>query len=329
MADSRDFYQVLGVARDANAADIQRAYRQLARKLHPDVNSDPAAEDRFKEVGEAYEVLSDPEKRRRYDAFGADFRRVPDGAEEYARARQRAGAGAGHRGGAGGWPGGPGSGRSGGARVRGEDGTWFGTEGVDIDLEDLLGGMFTGQRGWGPIPGADQEAQIDLSLEDAYRGGRRTVTLSGATGPKRLDVNIPAGVVDGQRIRLSGQGGHGSDGAAAGDLYLVIHVTPDWRYRVDGRDVTTTLRVAPWEAALGAKLKVPTPTGDKTLTVPPGTSSGRRLRLRGQGIPNPRGTAGDLYAEVRVMVPNKLTDEEQRLFEQLAEASAFEPRSAR
>ncbi|HEY7176212.1 MAG TPA: DnaJ C-terminal domain-containing protein [Micromonosporaceae bacterium] len=314
MAASRDFYEVLGVPRDATAADIQRAYRQLARQLHPDVNSDPAAEDRFKEVGEAYEVLSDPEKRRRYDAFGADFRRVPEGAEEYARARQRAGAGAGR------------AGRRGGP---GDEGVWFGADGADIDLEDLLGGMFTGRRGWGPIPGADQEAQIDLSLEDAYRGGPRTLTMSGATGPKRLDVSIPAGVVDGQRIRLSGQGGQGSDGAAAGDLYLVVHITPDWRYRVDGRDVTTRLRVAPWEAALGAKVKVPTPTGEKTLTVPPGTSSGRRLRLRGQGIPNPRGTAGDLYAEVRVVVPPKLSDEEQRLFEQLAEASAFEPRSAR
>ena len=328
MASSRDFYEVLGVPRDATAADIQRAYRQLARQFHPDVNKDPAAEDRFKEIGEAYEVLSDPGKRRRYDAFGADFRGVPEGAEEYVRGRQRAGAGAGRRGRSGGWPGGAGPGGRGAGP--GDESVWFGTEGDDIDLEDLFGGMFTGRAGgWGPIPGADQEAHIDLSLEEAYRGGPRSVTLSGVSGTRRLDVTIPAGVVDGQRIRLAGQGGHGSDGAAAGDLYLVVRIRPDRRYRVDGRDVTTTLRVTPWEAALGAKVTVPTPTGDKTLTVPPGTSGGRRLRLRGQGIPNPRGTAGDLYAEIRVTVPPKLSDEERRLFEQLAETSTFEPRSAR
>ena len=142
-------------------------------------------------------------------------------------------------------------------------------------------------------------------------------------------MTIPAGVVDGQRIRLAGQGGQGSDGAAAGDLYLLVRIRPDRRYRVDGRDVTTTLPLAAWEAALGAKVAVPTPTGDKTLTVPPGTSSGRRLRLRGQGIPNPRGQPGDLFAEIRVMVPPKLTDEERRQFEQLAAASTFDPRSAR
>jgi len=317
MAASHDFYEILGVSRTASSSEIQRAYRQLAREYHPDVNSDPAAEDRFKEIGEAYEVLSDPDKRRRYDAYGPDFRRVPEDAGVPPRgARARAGARSG-------------AGRTGAARAGGPDeGAWFSTGGADVDLEDLLGGMFGGRRGWGPIPGADQEAAINLSVEDAYRGGPRTITLSGPGGTRSYDVNIPAGVVDGQRIRLAGQGGHGSEGAPAGDLYLAVRLLPDPRFRIDGRDVTTTLPVAAWEAALGASVTVPTPTGDKKLTVPPGTSSGRRLRLRGQGIPNPRGQAGDFYAEVRVMVPRTMSDDERRLFEQLATASNFNPRSA-
>jgi curved DNA-binding protein len=314
MAASRDFYEMLGVSRTASPGEIQRAYRQLARQYHPDVNSDPAAEDRFKEIGEAYDVLSDPDKRRRYDAFGPNFRQVPEGADGRPRGRrQRARA------------------RSGTAAASGAGGpdeeVWFSTGGADVDLEDLFDGMFRGRRGWGPIPGADQEAQLELSVEDAYRGGPRSVTLSGSGGTRSYDVTIPAGVVDGQRIRLAGQGGQGSDGAAAGDLYLVVRIKPDSRYRVNGRDVTTTLPVAAWEAALGASVSVPTPTGEKRLTVPPGTSSGRRLRLRGQGIPNPKGKPGDLYAEVRIMVPATLTDEERRLFEQLAATSTFNPRS--
>ncbi len=314
MAANDDLYQALGVPRTASAAEIQRAYRQLARQYHPDVNSDPEAEERFKAIGEAYEVLSDPDKRRRYDAYGPDFRRVQEGAGPPPRGR-RARAGA-RSGGA--------AGDSGG---RPDEEVWFSTGGGDVDLEDLLGGMFGGRRGWGSIPGADQEAQLEMSIEDAYRGGRRQVTLAGPGGARTYDVTIPVGVVDGQRIRLAGQGGQGSDGAAAGDLYLVVRIAPDRRYRVHGRDVTTTLPVTAWEAALGASVTVPTPSGDKKLTVPPGTSSGRRLRLRGQGIPNPRGKPGDLYAEVRVMVPPTLTAEERRLFEELAAASTFNPRS--
>jgi curved DNA-binding protein len=315
MAASGDFYQTLGVSPTASAAEIQRAYRELARQYHPDVNADPSAEERFKAIGEAYDVLSDPDKRRRYDAYGPEFRRVPEGAGARPRGRRST---AGARPGAGA--------RAGPAGGPGED-VWFRTEGAEVDLEDLFGGMFGGRRGWGPIPGADQEAQLELSLQDAYRGGRRSVTLSGPGGTRTYDVTIPAGVVDGQRIRLAGQGGQGTDGATPGDLYLVVRIAPDPRYRVDGRNVTTTLPVTVWEAALGAAVTVATPTGDKKLTIPPGTSSGRRLRLRGQGIPDPRGRPGDLYADVRIMVPPKPSQEERRLFEELAAASAFNPRS--
>lgn len=306
---TRDFYESLGVSRDAGQDEIQSAYRKLARTYHPDVNKDPGAEDRFKEISEAYSVLSDPATRRRYDAFGPDFRQVPEDVDPDTWARARAGRGArGRRPGAG--PGGP---------------AGFG-EGVDF--EDLLEGLFSGRgggragRGWGPIPGADQEAEIELTVEDAYRGGRRSITVGG----RRIDVNIPAGVTDGQRIRLAGQGGRGSDGAAAGDLYLIVRIAPHPRYRVEGRDIRVQLPVTPWEAALGASVAVDTPAGEAKVKVPAGSSSGRRLRLRGRGMPNPRGTPGDLFAEVRIMVPAALSDEERRLFEQLAAVSTFDPR---
>jgi curved DNA-binding protein len=324
MAEGRDFYEILGVGRKATPDEIQRAYRQLARKLHPDVNKDPTAEDQFKDVSEAYDVLSDPEMRRRYDAFGPDFRRVPDDVspEDFARTQARAGAGASERGD--------------GVRFT----TSFGDEGIDLD--DILGGMFGGggfrssgfggrgfggsRRDWGSVSGADQEAELPLSVEDAYRGGHRTITLSGPDGPRTFEVDVPAGVVDGQRIRLRGQGGRGSGGASPGDLYFVVRIAPDSRYRVEGRDIFVALPLTPWEAALGASMAVDTPDGEAKVRVPAGTSSGKRLRLRGRGMPNPSGTPGDLFAELRIMVPPKLTDEERRLFEELAAASTFDPR---
>jgi curved DNA-binding protein len=317
MAAARDFYEVLGVPRSASQDEIQRAYRKLARSHHPDVNKDPVAEERFKEIAEAYDVLSDPGTRRRYDTFGADFRRVPEGvdAESWARAGGGAGAGAGGR--RGGQPG------TDGERV------WFSTgTGEDFDLDDLLGGLFSrGRRGWGgPVAGADQEAEVELTVEEVYRGGRRTVTISGPDGSRTLTVTIPAGVTEGQRIRLAGQGGQGSDGAPPGDLYLVVRIAPHPRFRLDRRDIHVDLPLAPWEAALGVTAAVDTPGGEAKVKVPRGTSSGRRLRLRGRGLPNPRGKPGDLIAEARIMVPPKLTSEEQRLFEQLAATSKFDPR---
>jgi curved DNA-binding protein len=305
-ADRRDFYEILDVPRTATQDEIQRAYRTMARQHHPDVNKDPGAEDRFKEISEAYDVLSDPQTRRRYDAFGPDFRQVPEDVDPEAFQRSRAGAGAGQARGAGGAGG-------------------FGPDLGGINIEDLLGGIFGG-RGFGPIPGADQEAGLELTVEEAFQGGRRSVTLDGPDGRRTLDVKIPAGVTNGQRIRLAGQGGRGSEGARNGDLYFVVRIAPHPRYRVEGRDLYVDLPLAPWEAALGTSVAVETPRGEMKVKVPSGTSTGKRLRLRHHGLPHPRGSAGHLYAEVKIVVPAKLTDDERRLFEELAAVSTFDPR---
>jgi len=341
MAGDRDFYQILGVPREASQEDIQRAYRRLARTLHPDVNKDPAAEERFKDVSEAYDVLSDPQTRRRYDAFGPDFRQVPEDVDPEAWRRAQAGARA----------------TAGAGGRAGRGGFGFGAS-EEIDLEDLLGGLFGGRaragrargggargggargggargggdgagRGWGPVPGADQTAEIEISIEEAYHGARKTVSLAGPGGTRNLQVTIPAGVTDGQRIRLSGQGGRGSDGARPGDLYLVVRIAPHRSYRLEGRDLHADLRLAPWEAALGTSVALPTPGGEAKVKVPPGTSSGRRLRLRGRGLPNPSGKPGDLLAEAKIVVPAKLSEAERELFEQLAVTSDFDPRRGR
>ncbi|WP_433608155.1 DnaJ C-terminal domain-containing protein [Dactylosporangium sp. CA-139114] len=318
-AERRDFYEILGVPRTATPEEIQRAYRTLARRNHPDVNKEPGAEDRFKDITEAYDVLSDPKSRRKYDRFGAQWRQVPDDFEQRAGARQRASAGAGF----------PGQGAGFGGR---------GGIGEEIDIEDLLGSIFGGRPGGagdrfgrGPVPGADTEAEITISVEEAYRGGRRRITLPGgpAGRTREYEVTIPAGVTEGQRIRLAGQGSSGARGGPSGDLYLVVHIAPHPRYKLSGRDITVEVPVAPWEAALGATVPVETPGGTVRVDVPPGTPSGRRLRLRGRGLPNPRGTPGDLYAEIKIMVPPKLSDAERRLFEELAKVSSYNPRGDR
>lgn len=321
VAAARDFYDILGVPRGASQDEIQSAYRKLARTYHPDVNKDPAAEERFKEVSEAYDVLSDPDQRPLYDAFGADFRRVPDDVDPQTWARARAGASAG--GSRSGWR----SAGPEGVRFSGGDGfEGLGRDGADVDeiLQGLFGGR--GRRSWGPIRGADQESELTVTVEEAYAGGRRSLTIGGPSAARTIDVTIPSGVTDGQRIRLAGQGGQGTSGAEQGDLYLVVRIAPHRRFRVEGRDVYVDLPLAPWEGALGASAPVMTPGGEASVKVPKGTSSGRRLRLRGRGLPNPRGKPGNLFAEVKIMVPTKLTKEEHRLFEELAGASKFDPR---
>jgi curved DNA-binding protein len=314
---ARDYYEALGVSRTVSTEELQQAYRKLARQYHPDVNRDPGAEERFKEISEAYSVLSDPDTRKRYDRFGPDFRQIPEGYEAYADA-----AGAGARRSRGGSP-------FGGGRVWVDSDRGQGPGPGGIDFDDLLSGLFGSRGAGGPIPGADQEAELELSVEEAYRGGSRRITLSGAGEPASFEVTIPPGVTDGQRIRLAGKGGRGSGDGAAGDLYLVVRIAAHSRYRVTGRDISVDLPLAPWEAALGASVPVLTPGGEAKVRVPAGSSSGRRLRLRGEGLPNPRGTPGDLYAEVKIMVPRELTPQQRELFEALGRDSTFDPRRGR
>lgn len=316
---ARDFYEVLGVSRTASQDEIQQAYRKLARKHHPDVNKDPAAEERFKDLNEAYSVLSDPKTRARYDRFGEDFRKIPEDFDD--RVAAGAGGGFGTRRTAG----------AGGPRVRYTTGFGDDFSAEDVNIEDLIGSLFGTGAGSAGVPGADQEAELPLTVEEAYQGGRRTVTLAGPSGqPRRYEVDVPPGVTDGQRIRLAGEGGRGSGAAPAGDLHLRVRIQSHPQFRLDGRDVHVQVPVTPWEAALGATVPVPTPGGGTAkVTVPAGSSSGRRLRLRGEGMPNARGANGDLYAELRVMVPPTLGARERELFEELAATSSFDPRRTR
>jgi curved DNA-binding protein len=312
----RDYYEVLGVPREASEDDIRSAYRKLARKYHPDVNKDRDAEDRFKEVSEAYEVLRDPEKRERYDRLGANWKAGQDvsGASGF-----------------GGFTGGNGD----YADFRDD----FGDVRVEFgggEFSDFFEGLFGGGRarrssGFGGFEGfstrgSDQEAELELSLEEAAKGGRRKISLGRG---RDYEVNIPAGVRDGQRIRLAGEGGRGMSGGPSGDLFLRVRIKPHPRFRLEGRDIYLDLPVAPWEGVLGATVEVPTLDGSSQVKVPAGSSTGRKLRLRGQGMPAARGSAGDLYAVLKVEVPKKPTTEERELFERLAEVSKFNPRRKR
>src|SRR3984885_214620 len=292
-----DYYAVLGVPRDADQDAIRRAYRKLAREYHPDLNSDSDAEERCKELGEAYEVLSDSEKRERYDRLGANWRQqeqeTPDASFEEFFSRQGFG--------------------DGDTRMQFSD---------DL-FERLFGGRGGGAGGWtsGPLRGHDREAQLELSLEDALEGGRRRLTLD----DREIDVNFPAGVRDGQLIRLAGQGAPGRKGSPPGDLYLriALRVHPKFRRRGEN-DLDVDLPVAPWQAALGATVPVQTLDGTTQLRVPAGSSSGRRLRLRGRGLPKSGSGRGDLHAVVKITVPKELSDRERELYEELAEISAQE-----
>jgi len=295
----KDYYEVLGLPRDASQDDIRRAYRKRARQYHPDLNADPDAEDRFKELGEAYEVLSDPDKRGRYDRLGAQWR--AQGAA-------------------------PGNGdfedffeRQGFDRDMGME---FG-DGVFSEFFERLFGDGAAARPSGPMRGRDIEAIIELSLEDALNGARRRLSLGDGHS---VAVNIPAGVREGQRIRVAGQGAPGRDGAPAGDLYLLVRLKPHPRFRRQGDDLLVDVRVAPWEAAVGATVPVSTLAGTAQVRVPAGSSSGRRLRLRGRGLPAGDDKRGDLYATVEIAVPKELSDEERELFEKLASVSDFNPR---
>lgn len=351
-----DYYKVLGIERGASAEDITKAYRRLARKFHPDVSKEPGAEDKFKRVNEAHQVLSDPEKRRKYDTLGPEwhdgqpFRPPPDwGDGMHVEFRSYPGGGMGGGGwsdffesifgGAGaGMGGAPGRARRSGRRrkvpsdpftdVRQTTAGHAGAEPLDPGLEDLFGqGFGGGPARRGPARGADVEGGLEVSLEEALRGGTRTVQLTnGDGGIKTYEIKIPPGVRDGTRIRLGGRGGAGRAGAPSGDLMLTVRIAAHSRFRREGNDLVVVVPVAPWEAALGTSVRVPTPDGAVEMKLPAGRSSGDRLRLRGKGLPGGDAARGDLYAEVRIVVPERLSDRERELFEELRAASGFRPR---
>lgn len=317
--DYKDYYATLGVKKDAGQEEIQKAYRKLARKFHPDVNKDPKAEVKFKEIGEAYEVLKDPEKRQKYDQFGSAWNRArqtgapPPGWENIHFD----------------------FGEGGGYDFRDFGGMGGGGDRFSSFFEMLFGGGGPGGRrgagaagpggfgGFGPQPGGHSEATLPLTLEEAIQGGTREISITDPnTGQRRnLSVKIPAGVRSGQKIRLGGQGGPGFGGGAPGDLLLKVEIQPDARFRVEGSDIHTTVTVSPWEAALGGEAEVETPTGPVRVRIPAGSSSGRKIRLRGRGLAQAGGEKGDLLAEIRIIVPERLTDRERELYEQLARAS--------
>lgn len=299
----RDYYDVLGVPRGAGDEEIRSAYRKLARENHPDVNKDPDAEDRFKEVAEAYEVLRDPEKREKYERLGANWKAGEDVS------------------GASGFGGGS---AFGGAQGFGGDGGGF-SDFFESFFGGRPGGSARGFEGFS-MRGGDQEATIEVALAEAARGGKRKFSLADG---RDFEVRIPPGVRDGQKIRLAGQGGEGASGGPPGDLYLRVRIKPDPRFRREGDDLFVEVSVAPWEAALGATVPVPTLDGSAKVKVPAGSSSGRRLRLRGEGMPGPGGRKGDLYASVRIVVPKKPEKRERELFEELGAVSRFDPRQGR
>ncbi len=290
-----DYFEVLGVPRDADQDAIRRAYRKLAREYHPDLNSDSDAEERFKELGEAYEVLSDADKRERYDRLGVRWREAEREAPEESFEDFFA-----HQG--------------------------FGDSHVEFggDLFEALFGA-RADRARGTLRGRDREALLELSLEEALAGGRRRLTLDG----REVRVNFPAGVRDGQLIRLAGQGGEGRGGGPPGDLFLRVALKPHPRFRQRGNDdLDVDLPLTPSEAALGATVAVGTPTGTARVRVPAGSSTGRRLRIRGRGLPKRGGGSGDLHAIVKIVVPKELSDRERELYEQLAESPSLDPREA-
>ncbi len=303
----KDYYQILGVDRNAGTDAIKKAYRKLAHKYHPDVSKDPAGEEKFKEIADAYQTLKDPEKRAAYDQLGRqqpgqDFRPPPDWQKQY-----------------------------------GESSFSF----DDLDLADLFAGLHGGRQhtrqhaGKMPMHGQDYEVAVAITLEQAYHGTEVNFDLSmpeyDAQGllhrvPHTIKTNIPKGVTDGQRLRVPGKGGKGQNGGRHGDLYLNITLHPHPLFRASGHDLYLDLPLAPWEAALGITVEVPTPGGPVRLKVPPGTRAGQHLRLPRRGLPKPRSGEGDLFAIVQIAVPGVLTAHERDLFKQLADTSTFNPR---
>ena len=305
----KDYYRTLNVSRDATLEQIKQSYRRLARKYHPDVSKVSDAEQRFKELGDAYEVLKDPEKRAAYDRFGSEwkqgqeFKPPPD------------------------WD----------AGFEFSGGGFTGAEGFS-DFFETLFGRRTGHgaaRGGFRTQGQDHHAKILVSLEDAYRGASRTISLQAPqidpsghvhAATRNLNVRIPRGVIEGQRIRLAGQGSPGIGGGPAGDLYLEIAYEPHRWFKPDGRDLYLELPVTPWEAGLGATVTVPTPGGRVDLRLPAGSQSGQKLRLKGKGMTGK--VPGDLYVLLKIMTPKPKSDADRKLYEKMAQQMAFDPRTS-
>jgi len=304
----KDYYAIMGLDRKAAQDEIKRTYRKLARKYHPDVSKEVGAEAKFKELGEAYEVLKDPEKRAAYDQLGADWKAQQDFR--------------------------PPPGWDSGFEFHGAP------TGGERDFSDFFESLF-GQAGSGSgrgrtfhMQGEDHHAKILIDLEDSFNGASRAISLQMpevtadghvTTRQRTLKINIPKGIRQGQQIRLAGQGGAGLGKGKAGDLYLEIEFNPHSIYRVEGRDIYFDLPVAPWEAALGATLKAPTPEGAVDLTIPKGTSSGRKLRLKKRGIPGV--PPGDLYAVVTITLPPADSDAAMNLYREMEDTLAYNPRS--
>lgn len=304
----KDYYAILGVKRDASADDIKTAYRRLARKYHPDVSKEKDAEEKFKEMAEAYETLQDPEKRAAYDQLGSyapgqEFRPPPDWDQRFAQ-------------GQGGFD--------------------------DIDLSSLFAGLAGRQGAAGahqakrPMAGSDYEAVVRISFAQAFLGTEVDLKLAvlewdpeGGVRrvPHRVKTRIPRGVVDGEKLRVPGKGGKGVNGGPDGDLYLNIEVAAHPLYRVSGKDLYLDLPLAPWEAILGTSLNVPTPAGAVTLKVPAGARAGQQLRLTGRGMTRGSGPSGDLYAKLRIEVPTVVDGKQSALYQQLSESSDFNPRA--
>jgi curved DNA-binding protein len=334
----KDYYKTLGVDRNASADDIRTAFRKLARQFHPDVAKDKKrAEEKFKEINEANEVLSDPEKRKKYDELGADWKsggfRPQHGGDGQRSYSWRAG-------------------------ERGAEGFEFGGTGFSDFFEQFFGGSFhrRGADGFAASQterGQDVEGVIMVTLEEATKGsvrpvsvrhntvcpdcqgtgvkGRRECPTCGGAGhvsaSHNYQVRIPAGVRDGQRLRLAGRGEPGSGGGPAGDLFLRVRLASHPDFRVEGGDLYHDLDLAPWEAALGANVSVPTLSDPVNIKIPSGAQAGQRLRVRGRGLPGPSGGAGDLYAVLRIQMPTAIPEAEKKLWEKLAEESKFRPRS--
>lgn len=302
----RDYYKILGVDRNAKTEDIKRAYRKLARKYHPDVSKEPQAEERFKEVQEAYEVLKDTKKRQAYDQLGSNWK---SGQEFHPPP---------------GWQG-------------------FGgfEHGEGVDFSDFFSSLFGQQQGarGGPFgggrtirrPGRDEHARIAIPLEEAFKGGNRTIQLQTAGQPGRapeirtLKITLPPGMLPGQKLRLAQQGSPGSAGSPPGDLYLEIELLPHTLYKLEGRDIYLTLPVTPWECALGSKVQVPTLAGKVDLKIAAGSQSGQKLRLKGRGFPG-KPEAGDQYVVLQMMTPPASNASQQALYEKMAEEMPFNPR---